>query len=325
MHSLISLARSNSEEFAWVYMKKPGYTAVTRGEVIYLIQCRAIKVKVIATDMCYQELVVKDNLNNTRYVKPSTRIIVNIGTEIECCSMIPPMYNIDGTWIRVGSEITIPIPPERLTAQPSLSWAYGNMVTLNRLGILSDQQMIQYRSAIISPLEQNSILTSFSRKVGNSIEYHGKLDDFSSALNTNKLTEEISKNLLYQIYGWWEFIIRNLSGIVGFVILWNMFISLCSCIVNLVLLYKRFGFSSILLFSIWSAMTKHILYGDVLQRSKKDVNPNAPSQPVNNVNLVEERELSEIATSLYPQLVTEQNTQEEHLIKEDGGRPMIIR
>lgn len=33
MYSLISLARTNSEEFAWVYMKQPGYTAVTRGEV----------------------------------------------------------------------------------------------------------------------------------------------------------------------------------------------------------------------------------------------------------------------------------------------------
>lgn len=46
---------------------------------------------------------------------------MNIGTEIECSTLVPPMYNIDGTWIRIGSEITIPIPPERLTAQPSTS------------------------------------------------------------------------------------------------------------------------------------------------------------------------------------------------------------
>lgn len=72
MYSLISLARSNSEEFAWVYMKKPGYTAVTRGKVIYLIQCKAIRVKVISTENCYQELVVKDSMNNIKYVKPST-------------------------------------------------------------------------------------------------------------------------------------------------------------------------------------------------------------------------------------------------------------
>lgn len=70
MYSLISLARSNSEEFAWVYMKHPGYTAVARGEVIYLIQCKATKVKVISTDNCYQELVVKDNQNNTMLNPP---------------------------------------------------------------------------------------------------------------------------------------------------------------------------------------------------------------------------------------------------------------
>lgn len=190
-----------------------------------------------------------------------------MGTEIECSTIVSLMYNIDGNWIRAGTEITIPIPPEKLTAQSSQSGAYGNMVTLSRLGILTDKQMIQYRTAIISPLEQNSILSSFSRKIGSIIEYHGKIDDFSSALNTNKLTEEISKNLLYQIYGWWEFIIKNLSGIVEFAILWNILLSLCSCIINIVLLYKRFGFSSILLFSIWSAMTKHILYGDILKKT----------------------------------------------------------
>lgn len=180
-----------------VYTKSPGYTAVTRGEVIYLKQCKSLRVKVIFTDNCYQELVVKDIHNLTRYVKPSTRIIVNMGTEIECSTMLPPMYNIDGTWIRVGSEITIPIPPEKLSAQPSFNWDYGKMITLNKLGILSDKQRIQYRTAIISSLEQNSILTSFSRKIGSAIEYNGRIDDFSSALNTNKLTEDISKNLLY--------------------------------------------------------------------------------------------------------------------------------
>lgn len=97
-------------------MKQPGYTAVTRGEVLYLVQCKAVKIKVISSDACYQELVVKDVHNVTKYVKPSTRILVNIGTEIECSTLVPPMYNIDGTWIRIGSEITIPIPPERLTA-----------------------------------------------------------------------------------------------------------------------------------------------------------------------------------------------------------------
>lgn len=144
-------------------------------------------------------------------------------------SNVAPLYNIDGTWIRIGSEITLLIPPEKLTAQPSISWEYGNMVTLDRLGILSEKQMIQYRTAIISPLEQNSILSSFSRKIGSTIEYHGHIDDFSSALNTNKLTEEIYKNLLYQIYGWWEFIIRNLSGIVGFAILWNILFLYYKC------------------------------------------------------------------------------------------------
>lgn len=251
---------------------------------------------------------------------------MNICTEIECTTLVPPMYNIDGTWIRIGSEITIPIPPERLTAQPSTSWEYGNMVTLNWLGILSDKQIIQYRTAIISPLEQNGILSSFSRKIGNSIEYHGHIDDFSAALNTNKLTEEkISKSLLYEIYGWWEFIIRNLSGIIGFAILWNIVLSLCSCIVNIILLYKKFGFSSIIIFSIWSAMTKHILYGDILKKKKND--EFTDKSPVKNeeVKITKDAELSEIAISLYPQLEKSIEIPEESKLLKDNRKHIILK
>lgn len=54
-HSLISIARTNAEEFAWVYMHKPGYTAVVRGEILYLIQCKSVRVKVVPSEKCYQE------------------------------------------------------------------------------------------------------------------------------------------------------------------------------------------------------------------------------------------------------------------------------
>lgn len=309
-----------------MYTKSPGYTAVTRGEVIYLIQCKAIKVKVISSENCYQELVVKDTKNSTRYVKPSTRIIVDMGTEIECSTMLPPMYNVDGTWIRVGSEITIPIPPEELSAQPKLNWQYGNMVTLNKLGILSDKQLSQYRTAIISPLEQNSILTSFSRKVGSSIEYNGHIEDFSSAINTSKLTEDISNNLLYKIYGWWEFVIRHLSGIVGFAILWNILVALCSCVINIVLLYKRFGFSSILLFSIWSAMTKHIiLYGDILKSSQKEVDGKNNRVTNSDRKTEDQDELTEIASSLYPNLIKESAPLDPSLLNTVGNKLVTIK
>lgn len=191
-------------------------------------------------------------------MKPSTHILVDMGTEIECSSLILPMYNVEGTWIRIGTEITLSVPPSKLSAQPNTNWEYGNMVSLDKLGILTDNQLTQYRSAVVSPLEQHSILNSLSRRIGSSIGYNGHIEDFSAAINTEKLSNDISDNILYRMYGWWEFIIKHLAGIVGFAIIWNMMLSVGSFLVNLVILYKRFGFSSILLFSIWSAMSKHI-------------------------------------------------------------------
>lgn len=40
MQHLLSLARTDPEEFAWVYMCRAGYTATRRGEVIYLAEWR---------------------------------------------------------------------------------------------------------------------------------------------------------------------------------------------------------------------------------------------------------------------------------------------
>lgn len=318
LHSLISLARSNAEDFAWIYMNRLGYTSVVRGEVLYLIQCKSTRVRVIPSQKCYQELVVKTSQNATRYVKPSTHILVDMGTEIECSAVIPPMFNIEGTWIRVGSEITLPIPPVELTAQPSNSWSYGDMVTLGKLGILSDQQLSQYRTAVVSPLEQPSILSTFSRRIGSHLNYHGDIDDFASAINTQKLTEDISNNILYKMYGWWEFIIRHLAGILGFAILWNILLSICSCIVNLTLLYKRFGFSSLLFFSVWSAMSKHILYGNIFKRNKghKDIN-DKPSAPTDETS-INNQQLTDIALSLYPNLETEMKPLTKPNVENDG-------
>lgn len=312
LHSLISLARQNPEEFAWAYVQKPGYTAVLRGEVIYLIECIPVKVKVFQTHQCYQELPVKTSENKTRYVKPSTRILVDIGTELECSALLPPLYNIDGTWIRLGQDITIPLAPHRLSIVQTNPWKYGNLVTIGTLGMLTDQQINQYRTAIISPLEQHSIISGFSKRIGDSIGYTGAIVDYSSAIDTEKLSDQISSSILYKMYGWWQFIIQHLAGLLGFMILWNIITSVLSCLMNLFLLYKRYGFSSILLFSVWSAMSKHILYGNVVDkirnRYKKVKITNQQQgdiEDITNKDTEKSEELTSILTELYPKLHAE--------------------
>lgn len=82
-------------------------------------------------------------------------------------------------------------------------------------------------------------------------------------------------------------------------------VAVCSCIINVVLLYKRFGFSSIILFSIWSAMTKHIFYGDILKSSGKDKDKKNNKTKYTDAKTSDQEELAEIVTSLYPNLLKE--------------------
>ncbi|XP_073972748.1 uncharacterized protein [Rhodnius prolixus] len=59
LSNLLALAYTSEDEFAYAYKKEPGYTALTRGEVIHLIKCVPVEVNVVETDTCYTEAAVK--------------------------------------------------------------------------------------------------------------------------------------------------------------------------------------------------------------------------------------------------------------------------
>lgn len=286
-YSLLSMARSNPEEFAWVYTKKPGHTAVLRGEVLYLVKCNPVRVDILPYTNCYQELRVVDSYNTTWYVKPTTKILTRVGTRIVCSSLMPSLFNVDGPWISVNKDINIVESPKQISSADDIPWTYGPLVSLSRLGVLTTKQVNEYRMAILSPIEQSPIISGFATTVTRSDGQHGILVDYSAAYDSSQITEHITQTIFYRLYGWWDIIIRNLAGIVGFAIVWNLALSLLSIILNLILLYNRYGFSSVLVFALWSAMTKHILYGNIFDKLKmrykakrrKEVNMEEPTAP----------------------------------------------
>ncbi|KAG7196318.1 hypothetical protein KM043_000076, partial [Ampulex compressa] len=58
LKNALAIAALIPDEFAWSIMKGPGYMAVTAGEVIHIVKCIPVEVKVRHTEQCYHELPV---------------------------------------------------------------------------------------------------------------------------------------------------------------------------------------------------------------------------------------------------------------------------
>jgi hypothetical protein len=92
----LAVGLNHPEDFARLFMKKEGYTAVRAGEVVHIIQCQAVEVNYKPNlEQCYDEFPVTYN-NKTMFMMPNTRILKHIGTPISCTDILSPMYILRG-------------------------------------------------------------------------------------------------------------------------------------------------------------------------------------------------------------------------------------
>jgi len=69
LQNFLAITTQSPDIFAYHFMKGPGYMALLSGEVIYIIKCMFIKVKIAQTILCYNQLLVLRN-NQTYFFTP---------------------------------------------------------------------------------------------------------------------------------------------------------------------------------------------------------------------------------------------------------------
>lgn len=260
---LLSTARTNPEEFAWLYMEgEPGYTALTRGEVIHIVKCTVKMVNLRITDTCFNELPVYYQ-NQTFFLKPANRILVPVGTPVPCTYLAPVLYHIHDKWVKMGGELVMAASPLKLSPESSEVWEYGEAVSMKSIGLLSESQVELYKKAILTPIERQAFSETFYGKVQDIRHPDGMRLNFNTALDADQIVDSVSYKVISKVYGFWEFAIRYLGAIFGLAILWDCLLGTLSIILNVILLYKKYGLSSVLFFALWSTGAKHILYGDL--------------------------------------------------------------
>ena len=87
--------KSDPEGFAYQVMNDRGYTAITAGEVAHIIKCHPITCKLRHLNACYHELPVTC-VGKEGFLKPSSRILVDLATPIDCNRFLPPYFDIQG-------------------------------------------------------------------------------------------------------------------------------------------------------------------------------------------------------------------------------------
>ena len=143
-------------------MQKPGYIARLAGEVVYIVKCTPINVKIHHAKECYEELPVISGhtswfLTPKTYIqiRTGTYIQIRTGTQIECDSIILPYYKEVNNWIsltptprKIEKNITV-FKPKIIK-----NWTLEKLNSLATSGIYPHQDLEKFEERLLFPMEK---------------------------------------------------------------------------------------------------------------------------------------------------------------------------
>lgn len=300
LNQLLSLAYISPEEFAWSYTKSPGITAILRGEAIYLVKCIPVTVEHYPTITCYQEIPVTYK-NKTMYLKPRSRILTEIGTEIDCNPLAPTLFKFGGTWL-TNTYPSVPVKaPIQLTADNQDKWKYIETSEIIKAGFYKLSDLEAYQRKLMFPLEKPAIENILaSKSIG--VKLDSQSVDLLRMFDKSHI-EQIKVSLFEAIYGWTWKISVFMGGFSGFLIILMILKSIFSMVLNGTVLYRTFGFSFKLLSAMWGTLAKHVLYFNIVKKMGEDIEKaTAPPCSTDEISPLAVDDNNREATRIYPTL-----------------------
>lgn len=238
LSNLLALAYTSEDEFAYAYKKEPGYTALTRGEVIHLIKCVPVEVKLTDTHNCYTEATVLYK-NITYFLSPRNRLLKEVGTEIECNSLLPVIFNFAEHWYSLYPTPHKVAPPHLLDPNPNNTWVYESPKDLMSAGLYGLKEVEALQNQMFFAGEQKSLDSSIIRKYrGENI--HIPSGDISN-LFTQDSVESFSKNVFTRVTNGLSKIGDITSVVIGVVMIVKLFLVIVNFIFNYMNLRQAFG------------------------------------------------------------------------------------
>lgn len=133
-------------------------------------------------------------------------------------------------------------------------------------------------------------------------------------LDINAIVEEASNTTIKKLYGWWDWVVRNLGAIMGLAILWDLCVMIVTLIINVYSLYCEYGISWLLLDGLWSTLAKHTLYENMFNKMKRRLKEHKETSSKRSSTAPNEEDLlNEIRASQPLNPLRNDNTTNDHL------------
>lgn len=264
IRNLLTLATISPIDFAYEYNQGPGTTAIVRGEVVYLIKCQPVEVQVDMSNMerCYAEFPVVYN-GKQMYMNPRSRLLTNIGKEIDCLQEAPSKFKISGIWhavlgggMKPHSDTTNP----HVISAKMTGWEFKPIRGFMDSGIYSPNDVDKLERFLMNPIEKEAVQETFIRSLEGKNGKEGTIN-LMNLYNSN-FEDKIIDKITSKLSGWykWQY---EAGGTFGFILLCFFVIKIVKGLLNSMFnfksLYESFGWGWKLLLCCWSNMTHKVV------------------------------------------------------------------
>lgn len=287
--NMMTLAILSPTEFAYQYTGQPGHTAVVRGEVAHLFQCHPVSVQFTgSTNGCFNEMVVTHN-NVTKYMMPRSRILTNVGTQIDCNFEVASQFLIDGQWVQSTPHGVIEVKAAKVITNEMEVFEFKPIRSFSVGGMYSDSMITQAMKIITKPPEQVAMQVNLIRAISG----EGALPSGYSITNG---FGPIDLNMMKgKVSDWFTETYQSISNVgsicafllvVGFI--FRSVTTILNGFINFKVLRDNFGSCLACLCFWWDSMAAHMMNGHVnppFQKKKADEETVITIQELNNLPL----------------------------------------
>ncbi|XP_076669653.1 uncharacterized protein LOC143369499 [Andrena cerasifolii] len=257
LYNALIIATLKPDEFANIVTKTPGHMALVAGEVIHIVKCIPVQVKIRKTDECYIEIHVWLR-NNSMLLTPKSHILTIQGTHRECSPILPVMYEIDQAWHRISPHPIEVRSPQVLHPKTKLNWHYTSPSDLATSGIYTQKELENLRDHIMFPAEKAAVLNTLARGISaknipaGSISIMGILDEETITTLAENAAAEFWNGFLK--FG------TVTAGLLGVFIIIKIIKTLFDTIIHGHQIHAVYGCGLHLLGAIWNSLTTLIIH-----------------------------------------------------------------
>lgn len=281
LKNALSLATLSPDETAYSFMKEPGYMAIIAGEVIHLIKCTPVEVKIRSTENCYKNLPITHR-NQSCFLTPKTHIITQEAAMADCNELLPTMYMLHGSWYRITPKLVESVPPPTIQPLTRPEWKYISPEHLATSGIYSSEDLNKLRSHIMEPAEKPAILNTLLRGVSGQHIPKGQISLYN--LMDEEALDKIATSTSQRLWGAFVTFGSASAGVIAIFMILRLIKYIADTVIHGYALHSIYGWSVHLVGALWGSLTHLLLH---LARTPTEEKAETEQKPPGDAETIE--------------------------------------